>query len=272
MSVTHRREHAIGGLRIALLAAGFVAVLAIGTGYSGISLTPPSAAAWPAVAKMPSSAAPAPSVDATAFVVCIDAGHQAHANLHLEPIGPGSKTKKYKVAGGTSGRVTHAPESVIDLRVALRLREALTAAGITVVMVRTKQNVNIPNSKRAIIGNDAHADLTVRIHCDGTARSIHGILMLVPKRNRWTGPIVSASARASRAILSATLAATGARSRGTTPRSDMSGFNWSLVPSVIIEMGNMKNATEDRLLSNAAYEQKLAEGIARGVLAYGAAK
>jgi N-acetylmuramoyl-L-alanine amidase len=96
--------------------------------------------------------------------------------------------------------------------------------------------------------------------------------MLVPKRNRWTGPIVATSAVAGRAILAATLATTGADDRGISPRGDMSGFNWSRVPSVVIEMGNMKNAGEDRLLSNAAYEQKLADGIAQGVLSFEAAR
>jgi N-acetylmuramoyl-L-alanine amidase len=264
----------MGGERfgLALLAACCVLALLLGYGAFRPSGAAAAAAQGTVAALSAPTGAAAPSSEATPLVVVIDAGHQAHANLHLEPIGPGSKTRKYKVSGGTSGRVTHAPESVINLRVALRLRDVLTHAGVTVVMVRTKQNVNIPNSQRAKIGNAAHADLTVRIHCDGAARSIHGILMLVPKRNKWTGPIVARSARAGRAILSATLLTTGARDRGITPRSDMSGFNWSLVPSVLIEMGNMKNTKEDKLLSNAAYEQKLAEGISRGVLAYAASR
>ncbi|HEY5468108.1 MAG TPA: N-acetylmuramoyl-L-alanine amidase [Coriobacteriia bacterium] len=262
--------------------AAVAAVLMMGAAFlspgplNGAGLVPTVKAAIAAPVAGSAVATPSveatPSADATPLVVVIDAGHQAHANLHLEPIGPGSTTKKYKVAGGTTGRVTHVHESLINLRVALRLRTVLRAAGVTVIMIRTTQNVNIPNSKRAQIANAAHADLTVRIHCDGTARSIHGILTLVPKRNRWTGPIVVSSLRAGRAIQSALLLATGASDRGITPRGDMSGFNWSGVPSVIVEMGNMKNAKEDRLLSTVAYERKLAYGIAQGVLAYAAAR
>ncbi len=48
----------------------------------------------------------------------------------------------------------------------------------------------------------------------------------------------------------------------------MSGFNWSKVPAVIVEMGVMSNATEDRLLSSPAYQQKLATGISNGVVTY----
>jgi N-acetylmuramoyl-L-alanine amidase len=134
--------------------------------------------------------------------------------------------------------------------------------------------VDIPNSKRAQMANAAHAGLLIRLHCDGVAGSAStaGLLTLVPARNSWTGPIVSASARAGRDIHSAAIAATGARNRGIVPRSDMSGFNWSKVPAVIVEMGVMTNRAEDRRLSTASYQQKLADGIAAGIARFAAGK
>ena len=48
----------------------------------------------------------------------------------------------------------------------------------------------------------------------------------------------------------------------------MTGFNWSKVPSVIVEMGNMRNRTDDRLLNSAAYQDKLVTGIADGTMGY----
>jgi N-acetylmuramoyl-L-alanine amidase len=235
--------------RLALCRAALVATVALAAFGTGGALAP---------------------ARASALVVVVDAGHQAKGNYRHEPIAPGSKKTRDKVAGGTTGRVTHAPESRVNLQVALRLRDALQAKGVTVVMIRTTSRVNIPNSARAKIGNQAHADLVVRLHCDGTSRSIHGILMLVPANNRWTGPIHAASLRAARAVLSGALASTGARDRGITPRSDMSGFNWSVVPSIIVEMGNMKNAAEDRLLSAPAYQDKLVAGMVEGILSYAA--
>jgi N-acetylmuramoyl-L-alanine amidase len=208
----------------------------------------------------------------TPFLVVIDAGHQAHANNALEPVGPGSKKKRPKVTSGTSGVVTHAHESAINLRVALQLRDALVAAGVDVIMVRTIQKVDIPNSGRAKIANAAHADLLLRIHCDGAARSVHGFLTLVPARNTWTRPISKASARAGADIQAASLAATGARDRGIDRRGDLSGFNWSQVPAVLVEMGNMKNAKEDRKLSAKAYEAKLVSGMVAGVQAFAAGR
>jgi N-acetylmuramoyl-L-alanine amidase len=238
----------------------------------------PSAVATPVPAppspKTVKPAAKAAPVKATGFVVVIDAGHQGRGNNTLEPIGPGSSTKKPAVASGTSGVATHVHESVVNLAVALRLRSALEARGIRVIMVRTSENVNIANSQRAKIANAAHAGLFIRLHCDGVAGhpGVSGLLTLVPAKNQWTGPIVSASARAGRDIHAATLASTGATDRGITPRSDMSGFNWSQVPSVIVEMGVMTNAAEDRSLSTAGYQQKLADGMAAGIARFATGK
>ena len=273
--------------KLASLAAGVataavpaaVATPAADATPSTVAVAPSTAATVtptaPAVAKSAVTTTPAAKATAKAagFVVVIDAGHQAHADLKPEPIGPGSKTTKPAVAGGTSGVSTHAPESLINLRVALRLRKALQARGIKVIMVRTSQNVDIPNSKRAKMANAAHAGLLIRLHCDGaSSSSVAGLLTLVPGRNAWTGPILSASARAGRDIHAAAITATGARNRGITPRSDMSGFNWSKVPSVIVEMGLMTNPAEDRRLSTASYQQKLADGMAAGIARFAAGK
>jgi len=252
------------------------AVATSATAPAGASITATAGSGTPAVSNSAAKAGSAakPAAEKSGFVVVIDAGHQAHADLHAEPIGPGSKTTKPAVAGGTSGVATHAPESLINLDVALRLRRALTARGIKVIMIRTTQNVDIPNSRRAQIANAAHAGLLIRLHCDGVAgsSSTAGLLTLVPARNSWTGPIVSASARAGRDIHGAAIAATGARNRGISPRSDMSGFNWSKVPAVIVEMGVMTNRAEDRRLSTASYQQTLASGIAAGIARFAAGK
>jgi N-acetylmuramoyl-L-alanine amidase len=209
----------------------------------------------------------APAVDRP-YVVVIDAGHQGKANLRREPIGPGSRIKKPAVAGGTSGVATHKAESLVNLQVALKLRAQLEARGVKVIMVRTSQKANVPNSRRALIANRAGADLFIRLHCDAAGSRTRGVLTLVPGKNRWTGPIVARSARAGSAVHRAVLSATGAKDRGITRRTDMAGFNWSKVPCVIVEMGVMTNRADDRLLASPAYQAKLATGIADGAFAY----
>jgi len=200
-------------------------------------------------------------------VICIDPGHQGRADTSPEPIGPGSSQTKPKVAGGTSGVVTHVPEGQTNLEIGLKLRTALEAQGATVVMTRTSQNVDVSNSQRAAIANDAHADLFIRLHCDGAASSsTHGISMLVPAKTQWTGPIVSSSRSAGEALQAAVIAATGAKNNGVVTRGDLSGFNYCKVPSILIEMGFMTNPTEDRALNSADYQAKLVNGLTQGCI------
>ena len=207
------------------------------------------------------------------MVVVIDAGHQGKADNRLEPIGPGSKKRKPRVTSGTSGVATHKPESLINLRVALKLRDELEKRGVKVIMIRTSQNVNIANSRRAKIANAAHADLFIRLHCDGTNNpKIKGLLTLVPANNKWTSKIVKKSARAGRDVQGATLKTTHADDRGIVGRGDMSGFNWAKVPSIIVEMGVMTNREEDRRLATTQYEARLANGMAIGVMRFLAGK
>lgn len=209
------------------------------------------------------------AVPSMSGVVVIDAGHQAHGDPSLEPVGPGSSQTKPKVSDGASGQYAPHDESEVNLEVALKLERVLKAQGVKVIMVRTSQNVNIANSRRAAIANNAHAALFIRLHCDGISDSSkHGLSTLIPAKNQWTGPIVSKSAKAGRLVQHAALAATGASDAGVVNRGDLSGFNWAKVPTILVEMGFMSNRAEDHNLVSSAYQQKLATGLANGVVQY----
>jgi len=56
--------------------------------------------------------------------------------------------------------------------------------------------------------------------------------------------------------------------RGLQERSDFTGFNWSDVPVILVELGFMTNPTEDRLLASAAYQRRAAVGLCRGTLRF----
>ncbi len=202
-------------------------------------------------------------------VVAIDPGHQAKANYELEPIGPGATTKKAKVSSGTASPTTGTPESEVTLAVGLKLRDALEALGVQVVMTRTTQDVDVPNSERAKIANDAHADLAIRLHCNGGDPSAHGLFTLYPASIAgWTDDIAVASKRAATIIQAAAIAATGAQDRGLQERSDLSGFNWSDVPDVLVEMGFMTNKDEDLLLESGTYQDKIVQGLVDGIVEF----
>lgn len=207
----------------------------------------------------------------SAPVVVIDPGHDLRANPATEPIGPGSSTRKIKDGGGTHGVVSVLTEAELNLRVALRLRTLLERSGVRVVMTRTETGgTSIGNVARARIANRAGAALFLRIHADGsTDPSARGTHTLYPTLRRgWTDDVYASSKRAARTVQSELVRALGFPDRGLQERSDFTGFNWADVPVILVEMGFMTNATEDRLLATSAYQRRAAVGLCRGALRY----
>ncbi|WP_442601983.1 N-acetylmuramoyl-L-alanine amidase [Paenibacillus sp. KN14-4R] len=198
--------------------------------------------------------------------ICLDPGHQLYGNNNLEPVAPNSKEKKAKVSSGTRGVKTKKPEYVLTLEASLLLKEKLEAFGYKVYMTRDTHDINISNVDRAQICNKLQVDLAVRIHADGdSSPKTEGISLLYPALSQNTESIFTQSKEAADIILQETVAATGAVSRGVIPRSDLTGFNWTKVPSVLVEMGFMTNPEEDMRLSNSEYLNQLTEGIAKGI-------
>jgi N-acetylmuramoyl-L-alanine amidase len=200
-------------------------------------------------------------------VVVIDPGHDAHANLATEPIGPGSATRKIKDGGGTHGVVTGIREPDLTLDVSLRLRRLLRAAGVRVVMTRTRTaGPSMGNVARAGIANGAGAALFLRVHADGAASaSARGTHTLAPAlHGGWTDDVYAASRRAATLVQAELVRALGFPDRGIQERSDFTGFNWADVPVILVELGFMTNPTEDRLLASAAYQRRAAVGLCRG--------
>ncbi len=204
-------------------------------------------------------------------VVVLDPGHDLHANPATEPIGPGSSTRKIKDGGGTHGVVSGLTEAELNLRVALRLRVLLQEAGVRVVLTRTKtEGTSIGNVARARIANRAGAALFLRIHADGSTDSrSRGTHTLYPALRRgWTDDVYAPSMRAAQIVQAETVRSLGFPDRGLQERNDFTGFNWSDVPVILVEMGFMTNRIEDRLLATPAYQRRAAVGLCRGTLRF----
>jgi len=207
----------------------------------------------------------------TAPVVVIDPGHDARANLAPEPIGPGSSTRKIKDGGGTHGVVTGVREPDLTLDVSLRLRRLLRAAGVRVVMTRTRTSgASMGNIARARIANDAGAALFLRVHADGaSSASARGTHTLTPALRRgWTDDVYASSRRAATLVQTELVRTLGFPNRGIQERSDFTGFNWADVPVILVEMGFMTNPTEDRALARPTVRQRAALGLCRGTLRF----
>ncbi|MCD7708240.1 MAG: N-acetylmuramoyl-L-alanine amidase [Clostridiales bacterium] len=230
-----------------------------------VTETATSSSGWSSTVKIP--AVSEPTGEANGFLVVIDPGHQSRGNSGKEPIGPGASETKAKVTTGTKGVSTGLAEYELNLEVAIKLREVLLERGYEVIMCRTTNDVDLSNSERAQIANEAGADVFIRLHADGmTDSSINGaVAMCQTSSNPYNGSLYSQSRALADDVLSSYVAKTGAKKHSVQETDTMSGINWASVPCTILEMGYMTNAAEDQKMASSDYQNLMAEGIADGI-------
>jgi N-acetylmuramoyl-L-alanine amidase len=198
--------------------------------------------------------------DLSGYIVVLDPGHQLHANSDQEALGPDMSGTKDKCSSGTSGVSTGRPEYEVNLEIGLRMRDYLESLGCVVYMTRTTNDVDISNIDRANIALSHAPDVYIRLHCDGsTNSSSRGIGVFVADSGNYAGSLSGWGA-----MLGGCLSdATGSKYRGCNAGSTYSGLNWAAdIPSFLLEMGFMSNATDDKNLSDPDYQQKICVGVA----------
>ncbi len=176
----------------------------------------------------------------TKGLVVVDAGHGGHD--------PGTIS-----ANGVQ-------EKDINLAVALKLANLLQQQGVSVVMTRT--NDRYPElEERSDIANRRNADLFVSIHSDSNPdRSRQGFTVYVAKG-------ASSEAQHAAGAINQALAATGCESHGIHEAAYKVLVNTS-GPAVLVEVGYLSNVQDCARLRDGAYQNRLAQAIASGILSY----
>lgn len=201
-------------------------------------------------------------------IIVVDPGHGINSYSKQEPIAPGSTQMKAAFVSGTRGK--NQTEEQLNLAVGLKLKAALEGKGAIVYMTRETHECDVSNVDRAKLANDLGADIAIRIHADGSENSsARGVSVLVPG-NQYIkdSDLISKSRSAGESVLAAFAEETGAQNRGISVRNDMTGFNWSSVPVILVEMGFMTNPEEDSLMETEDYQNKMVTGMVNGLERY----
>lgn len=206
------------------------------------------------------------------ILISIDPGHQSEKvdMSAQEPVAPSSGETKAKATGGTKGRFTGVPEYQLNLDISLKLRDALTELGYKVIMTREDNETAISNKERAELANDSGADISIRIHANGSEdSSTNGALAMVgSKTNPDVGILYDDSYKLASLVLDEYCKSTGMASQGVVTTDTMTGINWSKVPVMILEMGFMTNQQDDTNMQDPDYQTKMVQGIVKGIEAY----
>ena len=207
------------------------------------------------------------------MVVFLDPGHNGANDASMTrqvPNGRGG-TKDCQ----TTGTATESgyPEHTFNWDTTLRIRALLSQLGVRTAMSRGNDDaVAACIDERAAMANSLAPNAVVSIHADGgpaTGRGFHILYANPPLNTAQAGPSVQLARMmrdqlAGSGIPPSTYIGTG----GLNPRSDIAGLNLAQYPSILVELGNMKNPVDSTLMEGAEGRQRYAEAVVRGVVAF----
>jgi N-acetylmuramoyl-L-alanine amidase len=207
------------------------------------------------------------------MVVFIDPGHNgANDDSMTRQVPTGRGGTKDCQASGTTTESGY-PEHSFTWDTSLRIRQQLMKLGVGTAMSRGNDDAVGPCvDERAAMANALAPNAVLSIHADGgpsTGRGFHILYSSPPLNAVQAGPSVQL-ARIMREQLagSGIPPATYIGTDGLNPRADIAGLNLAQYPSILIELGNMKNPVDSTLMTTEEGRQKYADAVVRGVVAF----
>jgi N-acetylmuramoyl-L-alanine amidase len=235
---------------------------------------PATVAPAPTAAAAPATAKPASRLPLAGKVVGIDPGH--NGRNYADPafinhlIWNGRERETCDTTGtSTDGGFT---EARFNFNVARYLTLDLRAEGARVVLTRTSNDgVGPCVTTRAQILDRAHANVAIDIHADGGPAGGRGFAILEPVADGPNNHVIGSSRRFGADLRRIYRSVAGMPVStydgvdGIAYRADLAGLNLTTVPKVLIECGNMRNATDAALLVRSSFQQRAAQAFARSI-------
>ncbi|HWD85701.1 MAG TPA: N-acetylmuramoyl-L-alanine amidase [Solirubrobacteraceae bacterium] len=163
-------------------------------------------------------------------------------------------------------------EARFTFNVARYLATDLRAEGAKVVLTRhSNDGVGPCVNTRSRIINRAHANVAIDIHGDGGPPNGRGFAILEPVADGPNNHVIGASKRFARDLRAHFRSGTRMPLStydgvdGLQPRNDLAGLNLTRVPKVLIECGNMRNATDARRMVTARFQRRAASAMAASI-------
>ena len=190
-------------------------------------------------------------------------------SIFLDPGHGGSNS------GAVSGGVR---EKDLTLSVYNRVSSKLSSLGFTVLTSRNDDRY-VDLVERADQANKANADMLLSIHFNAGGRGVaHGIETYyyqsqsdrVPKINKENHNSVERldkSRKLANKVQQNLLYQTGANDRGVK-RASFTVLRETSIPSILVELGFIDNPEERNKIKTNAYQERLANGIVDGIIAY----
>lgn len=226
-----------------------------------------------AASSLPAPVAHAVPGSVAGMIVFLDPGHNGANDASMTrqvPTGRGG-TKDCQASGTASD--DGFPEHTFTWDTVLLIRAQLTQLGVRTAMSRGNDDQVGPCvDERAAMANALQPNAVVSIHADGgppTGRGFH-VLYSSPPLNTTQAIQSVQFARLMRDQLAGAgiPPSTYIGTDGLNPRADIAGLNLAQYPSILVELGNMKNPVDSSLMESQDGRQKYADAVVRGVVAF----
>lgn len=221
----------------------------------------------------------APGQPLAGMVIALDPGHQlGNSNPRFASKMAQTRYNGYITKGcNTTGTATNGgyAESTFNWRVSRYLERRLRALGATVRMTRTTNSYDAWGPcvwDRGRFGAKVGADLLLSIHADGAVSSGSGFYVMLPRSiPGWTDDIAGRSGRMGKRFVQAMADAGAPRSTYISGQilvtPEISTLNFSDVPAILVELGNMRNASDAARMTTRSGQRKYADWLVSGIRA-----